>query len=122
MPLVQIIKIHTRAHVVTDGLEVNVNLKIFVSKTHVNITVNVQIIVAPTNALARQDGSVKTVVTLTSVLVILVKIMDTVLILKVLLHAHVLMDGMAKPVKLRQRVTVLHVKMEVRANVQVYIN
>jgi hypothetical protein len=70
--------------------------------------------VAPINVLARQDGSVKTVVTLTSVLVILVKIMDTVLILKVLFHAHVLMDGMAKLVKLRQSVTELHVKMEVR--------
>jgi hypothetical protein len=30
MPRVQIMEIHTRANVVTDGLEVNVNLKIFV--------------------------------------------------------------------------------------------
>ena len=30
MPHVQIMEIHTRANVVTDGLEVNVNLKIFV--------------------------------------------------------------------------------------------
>ena len=30
MPRVHIMEIHTRANVVTDGLEVNVNLKIFV--------------------------------------------------------------------------------------------
>ena len=59
--------------------------------------------------------------TLTIVLVILVKIMDTVLILKLLLRAHVLMDGVAKLVKLRHSVTMLHVKMEARVKVQIII-
>jgi uncharacterized membrane protein len=35
MPLVQIMGIHTRANVTMDGLEQNVNLKIFVCITHV---------------------------------------------------------------------------------------
>ena len=56
---------------------------------------------------------------LTTVLVILVEIMDTVLIIKIHFHADVLMDGMAKLVKLRQSVTVLHVKMEVHVKVQI---
>ena len=41
MPRVQIMEIHTRANVVTDGLGQNVNLKIFVYVAHVNIAVNV---------------------------------------------------------------------------------
>jgi hypothetical protein len=112
-------EIHTRANVVTDGLEVNVNLKIFVLKTHVNIAVNVQTTVVTIYVVVIKDGSVKTVVRLITVLVILVKIMDTVLIIKIHFHADVLMDGMAKLVKLRQSVTVLHVKMEVRVKVQI---
>ena len=41
MPRVQIMEMHTRVNVVTDGLGQNVNLKIFVYVAHVNIAVNV---------------------------------------------------------------------------------
>ena len=127
MPRVQIMEIHTRANVVTDGLEQNVNLKIFVYVAHVKMAVNVQTTVVAIYVLVLKDGAVKTVVTLTIVLVILVKIVDAVSILKAHFHAHVLMDGVVTLVKQRQSVTVLHAKMEVRVkapivNCLAYVN
>ena len=78
MPHVQIMGIHTRASVPMDGLEQNVNLKIFVYITHVNMAVNVQTTVVTIYVVVIKDGSVKTVVRLITALVILVKIMDIV--------------------------------------------
>jgi hypothetical protein len=67
MPRVQIMEIHTRANVVTDGLEVNVNLKIFVYITHVNMAVNVKTTVVTIYVVVLKDGSAKTIVALTTV-------------------------------------------------------